>query len=194
MKLTHMVALLLLIFFTTLVKADEQITKDATVVNADEQLVKDTTEVVTCFYKVLLQKEEPSISQEKDLFDYDHSGIKAAIADKLKIPETEPGILQVFRKNKELFLPAGMKSLKEIIISSPFQFVRNLVEYKEKNNSSYEIIALLPEIGVDVSHIRMIFFSVTGGKINPDTIRVRISGYDGPMTLDLVTEDKLPQK
>lgn len=193
MRLKYSTALLLIIFFVTLVKADQQLVKDTALMKTDEQLVKDTTDVVARFYEVLLQKEEPTVAQENELFDHAHCGIKVAIGDKLKIPETEPGILQVFRKNKELFLPAGMRSKKEIIISSPFQLVRNLVEYKDKGNSSYEIIVLMADRGPDdLAHSRTVIFSVTGGKINPDSIRTKAA--DGPMTLELVLESKLPNK
>lgn len=194
MKTIYKIAMLLIIVFATLSKADEQTPKNTAVGEQNEQLVKSTTDTVTSFYKVLLQKEEPTIAQEKELFNCNPSMavMKGVITDKMQIPATEPGILQVFRTNKELFLPVGMKSTKDIIISSPFQFVRNLERYKDSNNLEYDVIALLAERRSDGDHFRTVFFSVVGGKINPDAIRV--GGYDGPLTLELALKGKLIRK
>jgi hypothetical protein len=87
------------------------------------------SELVAYFYKVLLQKEEPTLVQETILFGKKSLLNYSLIAWK-KGKEGEPIILRYLRQHRDWFVPQGQPSAERCItgvrISSPFNFVRNV--------------------------------------------------------------------
>jgi hypothetical protein len=89
------------------------------------------TELVAYFYKVLLQKDEPTMAQEVSLFgenpDYRN---ELPLFDQGK--DTVPVLIRFCRKHRDWFLPKGKATadryLSVIMISTPFTFKRTAKE------------------------------------------------------------------
>lgn len=136
-----------------------------------------TTEVVVSFYKVLMQKEAPTLEQEKELLT-ESSGLRKTILSRQKGGENKPVILQLFRQHKDLFLPANMKKLSDIQVSSPFGFVRNLERTKtHRKVGGCNVMVLFLDKEAKPARFHSIVFDVSGGKIDPDGIS--FDGFEG---------------
>jgi hypothetical protein len=158
------------------------------------------TELVATFYKVLLQKEEPTLQQEKDLFGLD-SPLRLNLIARKKGVATEPVILNLFRKNRDLFLPLGKLSdeqyLGAIQLTSPFDFVTSLNQIKGKAPEGWGCVMALfvHELRPDrpkneKPRFRTVIFSIENGKIQADGIW--LDGFQGQLTgekfLEMVPE------
>jgi len=96
----------------------------------------EPTDLVVSFYKVLLQKEAPTLQQEKELFGLS-SALRTNLLARRKGTDSDPVVLQLFRQHRDLFLPLGKDLTTEdylaaVQISSPFNFVRSLKGIKDE--------------------------------------------------------------
>jgi hypothetical protein len=163
--------------------------------------VSKLTELVATFYKVLLQKEEPTLQQEKDLFGLDNP-LRINLLARKKGVATDPLILNLFRQNRDLFLPLGKLTEEEyrggIQLTSPFDFVTSLNQIKGKAPEGRGLVMALfvHEVQPDRSknvppRLRTIVFSIEGGKIQADAIW--LDGFQGPTTFEKFFE-MIPDK
>jgi hypothetical protein len=147
----------------------------------------DPVMLVVSFYKVLLQKEAPTLQQEKELLGLS-SPLRANLLARQKGTDTDPVVLQLFRQHRELFLPLGEMSpenyLSAIQISSPFNFVRSLKGIKEKSpaGSAYVMALFVHDAKAKPPRFRTVVFEIEGGKIAAGGIY--LDGFRGQMTLE----------
>jgi hypothetical protein len=149
----------------------------------------ELTDLVASFYKVLLQKEAPTLEQEEKLFGL-RSPLRLNLLARNIGADTDPVVLQLFRQNRDLFLPLGKGLTTEdyfsaVQISSPFNFVCSLEGAKDKAPETAYVMALfVHEVnpkGVP-SRVRTVVFQIEGGKINPGAIY--LDGFQGQITLE----------
>jgi hypothetical protein len=148
----------------------------------------ELTDIVASFYKVLLQKEPPTLEQEENLFGL-RSSLRVNLLARKKGADTDPVVLQLFRQNRDLFLPLGKDLTTEdymsaVQISTPFNFVRRLETYKEKAPAGRGYVMALfgHDFRVRPQRSRTIVFSIEGGKIDPDDIY--LDGFQGQLTME----------
>jgi hypothetical protein len=148
------------------------------------------TELVATFYKVLLQKEEPTLQQEKDLFGLD-SPLRLNLIARKKGVANEPLILNLFRKNRDLFLPLGKLTdeqyLGAVQLTSPFDFVTSLNQIKGKAPAGRGLVMamFIHDLRADKDksmpqRFRTVIFSIEDGKIVADGIW--LDGFQGQLT------------
>jgi hypothetical protein len=137
---------------------------------SDSETPDPGTEVVDSFYKVLLQKEPPTLEQEKSLFG-EQPWFRRYLETRNNESDKDPVILICFRSHKDLFTPANMRSPRQIQISSTFCFLRD-VEYVKDANAPKCVMAMFTDDGNRLRGKNMeIIFSITGdGRIEPDAI------------------------
>ena len=147
----------------------------------------DPTDLVVSFYKVLLQKEEPTLQQEEKLFGL-HNPLRGNLLARKKGADTDPVVLQLFRQHRELFLPLGKLSaedyLSAIQISSPFNFVRSLATIKGKapDGWAYVMAMFVHDVKAKPPRFRTIVFEIEDGKIDP--VAICLDGFGGKMILE----------
>jgi len=147
----------------------------------------DSTDLVVSFYKVLLQKEEPTLQQEEKLFGL-HDPLRTNLLARKKGADTDPVVLQLFRQHRELFLPLGKLSaedyLSAIQISSPFNFVRSLATIKGKapDGWAYVMAMFVHDVKAKPPRFRTIVFEIEDGKIDP--VAICLDGFGGKMILE----------
>jgi hypothetical protein len=150
------------------------------------------TDLVVSFYKVLLQKQEPTLQQEKDLFGLS-SPLRGNLLDRKKGNDADPVVLNLFRQHRDLFLPLGKLSAEDymtgIQISSPFNFVRSLASPKGKAPEGQAIVMAMfvHDVRSDrpknvPPRFRTIVFHIEDGKISADGIY--LDGFEGQLTLE----------
>jgi hypothetical protein len=160
-----------------------------------------TSDLVATFYKVLLQKKEPTLQQEKDLFGLE-SSLRINLLARKKGAETDPVVLNLFRQHRDLFLPLGKWSDEQyavaIQITSPFVFVRSLARPKVKapEGSCYVMAMFVHDPRPDrpknvPPRHRTIIFGIDEGKIDP--YEIYMDGFEGEMTGVKFTE-RVPGK
>lgn len=145
----------------------------------------DPTELVVSFYKALLQDTPPTLQQEKELFHdgYNLHNFFLKNQKDLKVTDTDPVILTLFRKHKELFLPRNEdKPLTNIHISSPFNFVRNLERPKGKREDSYVLAMFNYDKKAESSPCYTVVFQIINGRIEPAGIC--FGGFEGETILN----------
>lgn len=146
------------------------------------------TDLVVSFYKVLLQKEPPTLQQEEKLFGL-HNPLRINLLARKKGVVTDPVVLQLFQQNRDLFLPLGKDLTTEdyfsaVQISSPFDFVSTIGAYKEKAPAGRACVMALfvHDVKAKLGRLRTIVFDIEGGKIDPGAIC--LDGFGGQMIME----------
>jgi ankyrin repeat protein len=143
---------------------------------------------VVSFYKALLQDAPPTIEQERALFDMD---MNLTLRNQLisgsngKSTDKDPVLLQLFRKNKAIFLPINSKHPEnDIQISSEMYFLQSLSRTKDPPRAGNgDVLALFVRDGkAKPAQFRTIVFEFVRGKINADGIY--LDGFEGKTTGD----------
>jgi hypothetical protein len=148
-------------------------------------------ELVTAFYRVLVHEKPPTYKEERELFG-PNSGLRVHLIDKSGAPQTQPVLLELFRKNRDLFLPKNMKDKKNIEyirISSLFTFLGSPARMSETpENSGYVIVLFVDDAEANPARFRTVMFDVTGGKLEADAIY--FNGFEGETTHEKFFDQK----
>jgi len=146
------------------------------------------TEAVAAFYRVLVQDAPPTYEQEKEVFGSSASGLRVHLIDKTGASKTQPVLLELYRKHRDLFLPKNMKDAKDlsrVALSSWFTFVGRLGENAHPieqgptgKRGGYVIAVFVDDPQAKSAHIRSVMFCVTeDGKLGADDMC--LGGFDG---------------
>jgi hypothetical protein len=190
-------------FYCFAVFADSPTVKSPTTMPSPDNVATDQ---VVAFYKALLQKEPPTIEQERAIFTEtsvlrhqlvlgkggpqntkDIEPMKRTPEDRKKrlledkqVVAAGPVVLKYFREHKNWFLPIGMKTPNEISISSLSNFVRSLDHAKDspKAGSGFVLAVFIHDRTAPPMqiHKRTVVFTLCEGKIVPDGIG--LDGFD----------------
>ena len=151
----------------------------------------EPTNLVVSFYRALLQKEAPTLQQEKALFGLS-SALRVNLLARRKGTESDPVLLQLFRQHRELFLPLGELSKEEYLaavqITSPFNFVRSVARIKDKlpTGRAWVMALFVHDAKLKASRFRTVLFSIEHGKIKAGEIC--FDGFQGQMALEKFVE------
>lgn len=184
----------------------------STALLSDEQITEDAgTDLVTRFYRVLLQEEPPTAEQEKQIF-VPKSALRSSIAISqmglqeppytepmlrsqperekwrefsARIAEAGPLVLNHFRAHKEKFLPKHMTRTTSIQISTSFRLLRDLEKVHAEDKGSYVLVFFINDAKAPPGEMRFrtIIFSIEHGKIDPDAIYM--DGFEGATSLEM---------
>jgi hypothetical protein len=146
------------------------------------------TEAVAAFYRVLVQDAPPTYEQEKGVFGSSASGLRVHLIDKTGASKTQPVLLDLYRKHRDLFLPKNMKDAKDancVALSSWFTFVGRPGKNAHPieggptgKRGGYVIACFVDDFKAKPAHNRSVVFSVTeDGKLDADCIY--LGGFDG---------------
>jgi hypothetical protein len=156
------------------------------------------SEAVAAFYRVLVQEGPPTREQEKDLFG-DSGGLKTHLIDKNGGSADRPALLELYRRNRDLFLPRNMKDPKSLggvrissmftFMGSPDQFAGGSPPRDRDNHGGYVLALFVNDVQAKPPHFRSVVFSVwDNGELGGDDMY--FGGFDGQMSYEKFFDTK----